>query len=47
MTREEDRDLNCITALQTMLHRLERVELNAHGWLYKSTSHDRPSAPLL
>lgn len=22
-------------------------ELNAHGWLYKSTSHERPSAPLL
>lgn len=44
---EEVRGLNCITTLQTMLLRLERVELNAHGWLYKSTSHERPSAPLL
>lgn len=45
--REEEKGLNCITTLQTMLLRLERVELNAHGWLYKSTSHERPSAPLL
>lgn len=45
--REEERGLNCITTLQTMLLRLKRVELNAHGWLYKSTSHERPSAPLL
>lgn len=45
--REEERVLNCITTLQTILLRLDRVELNAHGWLYKSTSHERPSAPLL
>lgn len=45
--REEERGLNYITALQTMLLRLERVELNAHGRLYKSTSHETPSAPLL
>lgn len=29
--REEDRGLNFITALQTLLYRLELVELNVHG----------------
>lgn len=45
--REEERGLNCITAWQTALLRLERVELDAHGWLFKSTSHETPSALLL
>lgn len=48
--REEERGragLSCITTLQTMLLRLEWVELNAHGCVYKSTSHERPSAPIL
>lgn len=37
----------CIPTLYSMLFRLERAELTAHGWLYKSTSHETPSAPLL
>lgn len=37
----------CIPTLNSMLFRLERAELTAHGWLYKSTSHETPSAPLL
>lgn len=37
----------CIPTLSSMLFRLERAEPNAHGWLYKSTSHETPSAPLL
>lgn len=45
--REEEERLNYITILQTVLLRLKRVELNAHGCLYKSTSHETPSAPLL